>query len=91
MKKRMARPPRRRPRSNGRIKVKRMVEDRHRSQLHGAYLTNYGAIDMMCLDIFWGPSVWPQMRDTILKLQRTSARSDAACPRNRKLRRLLYA
>ena len=47
--------------------VKRMV-DRHRSQLT-ELLTNYGMIDIMCLDIFWGPSVWPQMRDTILKLR----------------------
>jgi alpha-L-fucosidase len=23
----------------------------------------------MCLDIFWGPSVWPQMRETILKIR----------------------
>jgi alpha-L-fucosidase len=47
--------------------VKRMV-NRHRAQLT-ELLTNYGAIDMMCLDIFWGPSVWQQMRDTILKLR----------------------
>ena len=47
--------------------VKRMV-DRHRTQLT-ELLTNYGAIDMMCLDIFWGPYLWPQMRDTILKLR----------------------
>jgi alpha-L-fucosidase len=47
--------------------VKRMV-DRHRTQLT-ELLTHYGAIDMMCLDIFWGPSVWPEMRETILKIR----------------------
>lgn len=47
--------------------VSRMVE-RHRTQLT-ELLTNYGTIDMMCLDIFWGPSLWPQMRETILKLR----------------------
>ena len=47
--------------------VKRMVE-RHRAQLT-ELLTRYGTIDMMCLDIFWGPKVWPQMRETILKIR----------------------
>lgn len=47
--------------------VKRMVE-RHRTQL-AELLTQYGTIDMMCLDIFWGPSVWPQMRETVLKIR----------------------
>jgi alpha-L-fucosidase len=47
--------------------VKRMVE-RHRAQLT-ELLTRYGTIDMMCLDIFWGPKVWPQMRETILKVR----------------------
>ena len=47
--------------------VRRMVE-RHRAQLT-ELLTRYGTIDMMCLDIFWGPAVWPQMRETILKLR----------------------
>ncbi|KAA6462025.1 twin-arginine translocation signal domain-containing protein [Acidobacteria bacterium AB60] len=47
--------------------VKRMVE-RHRTQLT-ELLTRYGDIDMMCLDIFWGPSLWPQMRETILKMR----------------------
>ena len=48
--------------------VNRMVE-RHRNQLT-ELLTQYGTIDMMCLDIFWGPTVWPQMRETILKLRK---------------------
>lgn len=48
--------------------VSRMVE-RHRNQLT-ELLTQYGTIDMMCLDIFWGPTVWPQMRETILKLRK---------------------
>jgi alpha-L-fucosidase len=47
--------------------VQRMVA-RHRTQLT-ELLTNYGTIDMMCLDIFWGPSLWPFMRETILRLR----------------------
>jgi alpha-L-fucosidase len=47
--------------------VQRMVQ-RHRAQLT-ELLTRYGTIDMMCLDIFWGPKVWPHMRETILKLR----------------------
>jgi len=47
--------------------VRRMVQ-RHRMQLT-ELLSNYGIIDMMCLDIFWGPSVWTQMRETILKIR----------------------
>lgn len=47
--------------------VTRMV-NRHREQLT-ELLTRYGQIDMMCLDIFWGPKVWPQLRDTILKVR----------------------
>ncbi len=48
--------------------VKRMVA-RHRAQLR-ELLTSYGTIDMMCLDIFWGPAVWPQMRETVLELRK---------------------
>jgi alpha-L-fucosidase len=47
--------------------VDRMVE-RHRRQLT-ELLTNYGTIDMLCLDIHWGPKLWPRMRETILKLR----------------------
>jgi alpha-L-fucosidase len=47
--------------------VDRMVT-RHRAQLT-ELLTHYGTIDMMCLDIFWGPKVWPQMRETIMKMR----------------------
>jgi alpha-L-fucosidase len=41
---------------------------RHRAQLT-ELLTRYGTIDMMCLDIFWGPKVWPQLRETILRMR----------------------
>ena len=62
--------------------VQRMVE-RHSTQLT-ELLTHYGTIDMMCLDIFWGPAVWPEMQelqpDVMLR-----ARG------NRKLRRLLHS
>ncbi len=45
----------------------RMVK-RHRTQLT-ELLTHYGPIDMMCLDEYWGPRLWPRMRETILKVR----------------------
>jgi alpha-L-fucosidase len=47
--------------------VARMMQ-RHRAQLV-ELLTNYGTIDMMCLDMYLGPRVWPELRKTILKLR----------------------
>jgi alpha-L-fucosidase len=47
--------------------VKRMVE-RHRTQLT-ELMTRYGNIDMLDFDIFWGPTVWPEMRETVLKIR----------------------
>ena len=47
--------------------VKRMME-RHRAQLT-ELLSNYGSIDMICLDMWLGPRVWPELRKTILKLR----------------------
>jgi alpha-L-fucosidase len=47
--------------------VKRMME-RHRAQLV-ELLTNYGKIDMMCLDMWLGPRVWPELRKTLLKMR----------------------
>jgi alpha-L-fucosidase len=47
--------------------VKRMME-RHRAQLV-ELLTNYGRIDMLCLDMYLGHAVWPELRKTILKLR----------------------
>lgn len=41
---------------------------RHRAQLV-ELLTNYGKIDMMCLDMWLGPSVWPELRKTIMQLR----------------------
>jgi len=41
---------------------------RHRAQLI-ELLTNYGTIDMLCLDTWLGPRVWPELRKTILKLR----------------------
>ena len=43
--------------------------DRHRAQLK-ELLTNYGTIDMMCFDIWLGPRVWPQLRQTLLELRK---------------------
>jgi alpha-L-fucosidase len=47
--------------------VKRMME-RHRAQLV-ELLTNYGRIDMMCLDMWLGPRVWPDLRETVFKMR----------------------
>ena len=48
--------------------VNRMIK-RHRAQLE-ELLTNYGRIDMLSLDMWLGPSVWPQLRQTILDLRK---------------------
>lgn len=48
--------------------VKRMME-RHRAQLV-ELLTNYGKIDMIDLDMWLGPRVWPELRKTVLELRR---------------------
>ena len=42
---------------------------RHRAQLT-ELLTNYGEINMLSLDQWLGPAVWPQLRATILELRR---------------------
>lgn len=47
--------------------VSRMMK-RHRAQLV-ELLTNYGKIDMMCLDMYLGPRVWPELRQTLLKIR----------------------
>jgi alpha-L-fucosidase len=47
--------------------VTRMIQ-RHRTQLT-ELLTRYGKIDMVCLDIWLGPKVWPQLRETMLQLR----------------------
>jgi alpha-L-fucosidase len=48
--------------------VSRMMA-RHRAQLT-ELLTNYGRIDMLCLDQWLGPQVWPALRETILHLRK---------------------
>jgi alpha-L-fucosidase len=48
--------------------VNRMMQ-RHRAQLK-ELLTNYGKIDMICLDMWLGPAVWPQLRQTMLELRK---------------------
>jgi alpha-L-fucosidase len=50
------------------VEVDRMMA-RHRAQL-SELLTNYGPIDMLCLDQWLGSSVWPQLRETILHLRK---------------------
>jgi alpha-L-fucosidase len=47
--------------------VQRMMA-RHRAQLV-ELVSNYGAIDMICLDIYLGPKVWPELRQTIMKVR----------------------
>lgn len=41
---------------------------RHRTQLK-ELLTNYGKIDMLCLDQYMGKSVWPEIKSTIKQLR----------------------
>lgn len=48
--------------------VMRMMT-RHRAQLT-ELLTNYGKIDMLCLDMYLGPAVWPELRKTVLQLRK---------------------
>jgi alpha-L-fucosidase len=48
--------------------VRRMMA-RHRAQLT-ELLTRYGKIDMLCLDQWLGPKVWPMLRQTILQLRK---------------------
>ena len=48
--------------------VSRMMA-RHRAQLT-ELLTRYGSIDMLCLDQWLGPKVWPELRETILHLRK---------------------
>lgn len=47
--------------------VKHMME-RHRAQLV-ELLSNYGKIDMLGLDMWLGPRVWPELRKTVLELR----------------------
>lgn len=42
---------------------------RHRAQL-AELLTRYGRIDMLCLDMWLGPTVWPQLRETLLHVRK---------------------
>src|SRR5215469_14561822 len=42
--------------------------ERHRVQII-ELLTNYGRIDMMCLDMSLGPRVWPELRKTLMKMR----------------------
>ena len=41
----------------------------HRQQLT-ELLTNYGKIDMVCLDMWLGKEVWPELRETMLALRK---------------------
>lgn len=50
------------------MEVNRMMK-RHRTQLE-ELITKYGEIDMVCLDQWLGPSVWPQLRETMLHLRK---------------------
>ncbi|QEK53081.1 hypothetical protein FYC62_16410 [Pedobacter aquae] len=42
---------------------------RHREQLK-ELLTNYGKIDMICLDMWFGPAVWHYLRETMIELRK---------------------
>ena len=49
------------------FEIKRMME-RHRAQLV-ELVSNYGTIDMICLDICLGSKVWSELRETIMKVR----------------------
>ena len=51
----------------GKAEVNRMLR-RHRAQIE-ELLTNYGRIDMLSLDQWLGPRVWPQLRETVLRIR----------------------
>jgi alpha-L-fucosidase len=42
---------------------------RHREQLR-ELLTNYGKVDMMCLDQWMGKDIWPQMKETVKMMRK---------------------
>jgi alpha-L-fucosidase len=42
---------------------------RHREQLR-ELLTNYGTIDMVCLDQWMGRDIWPQMKETVKMMRK---------------------
>jgi len=46
----------------------RMIK-RHRDQLK-EILTNYGDIDMLCLDMWFGPKIWPRIKETIKEIRK---------------------
>jgi alpha-L-fucosidase len=48
--------------------VQRMMAS-HRQQLT-ELLTNYGKIDMVCLDMWLGKEVWPELRETMIALRK---------------------
>lgn len=52
----------------GKEEIARMMR-RHRSQLE-ELITNYGKIDMIDLDQWLGPEVWPQLRETMIHLRK---------------------
>jgi alpha-L-fucosidase len=50
------------------VETERLIQ-RHRAQLT-ELLSNYGKIDMVCLDMWMGKDIWPQMRETIAMLRK---------------------
>ena len=48
--------------------TERMIQ-RHRTQLT-ELLTRYGKIDMVCLDMWMGKDIWPQIRETIKRMRK---------------------
>jgi alpha-L-fucosidase len=47
----------------------RRLVTRHREQLR-ELLTNYGKIDMICLDQWMGRDIWPEMRETVKMMRK---------------------
>lgn len=48
---------------------KQRMISRHRNQLK-ELLTNYGPIDMICLDQYMGRNIWPELKQTIKELRK---------------------
>ena len=52
--------------------------ERHRAQLK-ELLSNYGAIDAVCLDMWLGANVWPHTRETVRELRRLQPNAMLRC------------
>ena len=61
--------------------------ERHREQIR-ELLSNYGKVDMMCLDMPLPDFCWPDIKETVLMARAAPAGRALPRPRHRGLRRL---